>query len=99
MHIKQKPRSDFFLLFSCCLWSHGASAAHIEEDPDEEVAARAKLWLNVGKAGRGMQSHSTCWGLLRGRELATTTPTVKPAAFQTQLCPTTNIAPLGATRY
>lgn len=56
----------------------------MEEDPDEELAARVKLWLNVGKAEKGMQGHGACWGLLRGRELATTTTTaVKPAAFQT----------------
>jgi len=71
-------------VFSCCLWSYSASSAHIDEDLDEEVAARFKLWLNTGEAGRKTQSHSACWGLPRGRELATTTTkAVKPAAFQT----------------
>ena len=71
-------------MFSCCLWSHSASTAHTEEDPDEDVAVRVKLWLNMGEAGRGTQSHGACWGLLKGRELAKTiTTAVKPAAFQT----------------
>lgn len=32
-------------MFSRCLWSHSASIAYIEEDPDEEVAARVKAKL------------------------------------------------------
>lgn len=73
-------------MFSCCLWSHSVSTAHIEEDP--EVAARVKLWLNMGEAGRGTQGYGACWGLLRGRELATSTTTaVKPAAFQYMTLP------------
>lgn len=82
----------FFVVFSRCLCSH--STAHIEEEQNEEVAARlscSSSWMKLGGGHRAM-----C--LLQAAEGHTTTTTsVKP--FQTWLCHTINIASLGAACY